>query len=59
MEMLKELLEKEFVTAEELETIEESNEVVRVENNGSSGLHVGYNWLTVALENGEEYDIYL
>ena len=59
MEMLKELLEKEFVTVEELEAIEEHEEVTRVENNGSSGLHVGYNWLTVALENGEEYDIYL
>ena len=59
MEMLKQLLEKEFVTVEELETIEENNEVIKVENNGNSGLHVGYNWFTVALVNGEEYDIYL
>ena len=52
---LMELVDKKFVTCEELEEIELMPQVT-VEYNGYSGSFVGYHWATVE-EEGEEYDI--
>jgi hypothetical protein len=56
---LVELLEKEFVTPEELQEIEEHEDVIEVENCGNSGRHFGYVWYNVKCTDGEEYSIYL
>lgn len=40
---LMELLEKEFVTVEELEKIEEHEQVEETEFCGASGKHIGHN----------------
>ena len=53
---LMELVDKKFVTCEELEEIELMLDVT-VQYNGYSGSFVGYHWATVADEE-EEYDIY-
>ena len=53
---LMELVDKKFITCEELEEIELMPDVT-VEYNGYSGSFVGYHWATVADEE-EEYDIY-
>ena len=53
---LMELVDKKFVTCEEIEEIELMPQVT-VEYNGYSGSFVGYHWVTVE-EEGEEYDIY-
>ena len=53
---LMELVDKKFVTCEELEEIELMSHII-VEYNGYSGSFVGYHWATVE-EEGEEYDIY-
>lgn len=54
---LMELIEKELLTLEEMEEIEEMAEVF-TEDNGMSGQHIGYHWYTVKAS-GEEYDIYV
>ncbi|BDR74332.1 hypothetical protein K144316041_p21710 (plasmid) [Clostridium tetani] len=56
---LMELLEKEFVTVEELEKIEEHEQVEETEFCGASGKHIGHNWYNITLINKEEYNIYL
>ena len=53
---LQQLLDKRFITCEELEEIELMPDVT-VQYNGYSGSFVGYHWATVADEE-EEYDIY-
>ena len=53
---LMELVNRKFVTCEEIEEIELIPQVT-VEYNGYSGSFVGYHWATVE-EEGEEYDIY-
>ena len=53
---LMELVDKKFVTCEELEEIELMPQVT-VEYNGYSGSFVGYHWAT-AVYMEEEYDIY-
>ena len=53
---LMELVDKKFVTCEELEEIELMPQVT-VEYNGYSGNFVGYHWATVA-DAEEEYDRY-
>lgn len=58
MERLKELVEKELLTLEEMEKIEEMDVVTNVEDNGMSGNHIGYHWYTVVTEDGE-YDVYV
>ena len=55
---LYELLEKQFLTYEELEEIELDEEVFEVINNGNSGLYLGYNWFTVVLQFGD-IDVYV
>jgi len=53
------MLEKEFVTLEELEEIEEHEDVVKTENCGNSGRYVSFQWYNVVLKNGEEYSVYI
>ena len=53
---LMELVNRKFVTCEEIEEIELMPQVT-VEYNGYSGSFVDYHWATVE-EKGEEYDIY-
>ena len=53
---LQQLLDKRFITCEELEEIELMPQVT-VEYNGYSGSFVGYHWATV-INAEEEYDIY-
>lgn len=47
-----------FVSLEELETIEEREDVKKVECNGISGQDGHSHWYTVYFTNGEEEDIY-
>ena len=54
---LAELVEKKFLTKEEIEEIY-LMENVYLEYNGYSGTHIGYYWYTVYTSNNEEYDIY-
>lgn len=54
---LMELVEKRFITCEELEEIELMPQVT-VEYNGYSGSFVGYHWATVVDAEEEKYDIY-
>ena len=56
---LLETLEKEFVTLEELEAIEEHEDVTQTESCGNSGRHVGWKWYNVVLKNEEEYSDYI
>jgi len=53
-----ELLNKEILTLEELELVEESQEVTNVEDCGMSGNKVGYHWYNVTLVDGGEHSIY-
>ena len=53
---LTELLEKKFLTIEEMEYIMENADY---EDNGMSGQYQGYYWYTVIKEDGTEYDIYV
>lgn len=57
--MLLELLEKEFITLEELEIIGEDEDVLEVQDNGMSGEYYNKHWYTVVLEDREEYDVYV
>ena len=54
---LMELVDKKFVTCEELEEIELMPDVT-IQYNGYSGSFVGYHWATVVDAEEEEYDIY-
>ena len=58
MKRLEKLLEKEILTFEELETIEQSQEVANVEDCGMSGYKVGCHLWNVTLSNGDEYEVY-
>ena len=53
---LTELLEKRFLTIEEMEYIMENADY---EDNGMSGQYQSYHWYTVIKEDGTEYDIYV
>lgn len=55
---LNELLEKQILTQEELEFVEENSEVVSLQPLGSSGLYIGFTWFDVILKNNERYDVY-
>jgi hypothetical protein len=57
--MLEKLFAKEIITAEELETIEEHEEVKKVEDNGCSGKYPDCNWYTVYMVDGGEHDVYI
>lgn len=56
MERIIELLNKKFLTNEEVMEVEENSEV-DYEFCGMSGLYPTYKWEVVTI-NGEEYDIY-
>ena len=56
---LSELIEKKFLTSEELDEIYSMKEVKQVEYNGYSGIYLNYYWHTIYLEDNEEYDVYL
>ena len=57
---LKELLEKELVTENEIEEVEEYEEVIEVINNGHSSNKYtsSTTWLSVKTTNNESFDIY-
>lgn len=57
---LKELLEKELVTENEIEEVEEHEEVIEVINNGHSSNKYtsSTTWLSVKTTNNESFDIY-
>ena len=55
---LSELIEKKFLTSQELDEIYSMKEVKQVEYNGYSGLYINYYWFTVYTLDGEEYDVY-
>lgn len=55
---IKELIDKEFLSLEELEELLESDNVIFWQNNGNSGEHNGYTWYSVTTKN-EEFDVYL
>ena len=54
---LMELIDKKFITYEELEEIE-LMPYITVQYNGYSGNFIGYYWATVVDMEKEEYDIY-
>ena len=55
---LSELVEKKFLTSEEIGEIYSMSEVDKVEYNGYSGLYINYYWFAVYTVDGEEYDVY-
>ena len=55
---LSELVEKKFLTSEEIDKIYSMQEVKQVEYNGYSGLYINYYWFTVYTVDGKEYDVY-
>ena len=55
---LAELVDKKFLTSEEIDEIYSMQEVKQVEYNGYSGLYINYYWFTVYTVDGEEYDVY-
>lgn len=57
--MLNKLFEKEILTNEELEVINEHENVERVESNGQSGKHADCQWYTVYMHDGNEHDVYV
>lgn len=59
MERILELIEKEFITLDELEEIEESEFVEKTEFNGISGKDGSSRWYSIYLTNSEEYQVYV
>ena len=59
MERVMSIIEKEFITEEELTELEESTEVTNITNNGYSNRsdRFDYLWFTVTVD-GEEYSVY-
>ena len=55
---LMKLVDKKFLTSEEIDEIYSMQEVKQVEYNGYSGLYINYYWFTVYAVDGEEYDVY-
>lgn len=55
---LMELVNKKFLTSEEISELYSMKEVDQVEYNGYSGLYINYYWFTVYTVDGEEYDVY-
>lgn len=58
MKKLMKLLDKMFLTLEELKIVEENQEVEFIEYFGMSKGKDGYHWYNVTLKNKEEYSIY-
>lgn len=57
---LRELLEKELLTEDEIEEVEEHEEVIKVINNGHSSNKYtsSTTWLSVKTTNNESFDVY-
>lgn len=56
---LKKLLNKEVLTPEQIEEIEEHEEVAECVHNGySSNAHLGYNWFSVTTTSDEKFEVY-
>ena len=55
---LMELVNKKFLTSEEIEEIYLMENVKQLDCNVSSDADIGLYWYTVHTTNGEEYDIY-
>lgn len=51
-------LEDKAVTLDQLEAIEESADVEKVEDMGKSGLHPHMNWYLISLRDGLELSVY-
>ena len=56
---LAELVDKKFLTSEELDEVYSMKEVKQVEYNGYSRIYLNCYWHTIYLEDNEEYDVYL
>lgn len=54
-----EALKGEFITEEQLEEIELSEDVTSVDNMGYSGAYPGANWFSVEFQDGENIDVYV
>lgn len=59
MEIIKNLLNKQFLTLEELEDIEQSDFVEKTEFNGISGRDGNSKWYSIYCIDGEEYQVYV
>lgn len=55
---LKDLIEKEKLTDQEMEELTEMEEVEEIEDCGMSGHYIGWHYYNCKLINGEKYDIY-
>lgn len=58
---LKELLDKEILTEEEMDHLVEHEDVLQIDRVGESSIHEGYKWYDVVYHNGELYlnaDVY-
>ncbi len=55
---IKGLLEKEILTSGELEELMWSDNILKWENCGSSGRHIGYAWYSMQAIDGNEYSVY-
>lgn len=53
-----ELVEKEILTAEELQELNENAFGQSMENNGISGKNPDHTWYTVTDQDGNEYSVY-
>ena len=51
-------LEDKAVTLDQLEAIEESEDVEKVENLGRSGIYPHMNWYLITLRDGMELSVY-
>ena len=54
-----EALKGEFITEEQLEEIELSEDVASVDNMGYSGSNPGAKWFSVEFQDGDNIDIYV
>lgn len=55
---LKELLEKEILTGDEVEEVECHEEVTEINVMGYSSRYPEYNWFDVKTSDGQEFDVY-
>lgn len=58
MKKLFKLLDKQYLTPDEIEELEVSPEVREVNNLGYSSIHSSYNWLDVVLSDGTSHNVY-
>ena len=56
---LKNLLEKQFLTWNELDEVMEHEKVEKTESLGYSGMHYPKKWYVVYTTDGEEYSVYI